>query len=55
MAILHQLKTTLKGYQIYSDIKGQDDTELLFINKGTVNLNAKIQLIYLQLLMTMGI
>lgn len=34
-------KTTLKGYQIYSDIKGQDDTELLFINKGTVNLNAK--------------
>ena len=33
-------KTTLKGYQTYSGIKGEDDTELLFINKGTVNLNA---------------
>ena len=33
-------KTTLKGYQTYSGIKGQDNTELLFINKGTVNLNA---------------
>lgn len=34
-------KTELKGYQTYSGIKGQDNTELLFINKGTVNLNAK--------------
>ena len=34
-------KATLKGYQTYSGIKGQNDTELLFINKGTVNLNAK--------------
>ncbi|WP_339019924.1 autotransporter-associated N-terminal domain-containing protein [Fusobacterium animalis] len=33
-------KTTLKEYQTYSGIKGQDSTELLFINKGTVNLNA---------------
>ncbi|PMC68111.1 autotransporter domain-containing protein [Fusobacterium nucleatum] len=33
-------KTTLKAYQTYSGIKGQDSTELLFINKGTVNLNA---------------
>jgi len=32
-------KATLKGYQTYSGIKGQDNTELLFINKGTVNLN----------------
>ena len=34
-------KTELKGYQTYSGIKGEDSTELLFINKGTVNLNAK--------------
>ena len=34
-------KTELKGYQTYSGIKGQDNTELLFINKGTVNLNAE--------------
>lgn len=34
-------KTELKGYQTYSGIKGEDNTELLFINKGTVNLNAK--------------
>ncbi|WP_338968867.1 autotransporter adhesin RadD [Fusobacterium nucleatum] len=33
-------KTTLKGYQTYSEIKGQNNTELLFINKGIVNLNA---------------
>ena len=33
-------KTTLKGYQTYSGIKGEDNTELLFINKGIVNLNA---------------
>ncbi|MEX6495430.1 autotransporter-associated N-terminal domain-containing protein, partial [Fusobacterium animalis] len=33
-------KAILKGYQTYSNIKGQDNTELLFINKGTVNLNA---------------
>jgi len=30
----------LRSYQMYSGIKGQDNTELLFINKGTVNLNA---------------
>ncbi|WYD30334.1 autotransporter-associated N-terminal domain-containing protein [Fusobacterium polymorphum] len=33
-------KATLKGYQTYSGIKGTGNTELLFINKGTVNLNA---------------
>ena len=30
----------LRSYQTYSGIKGKDNTELLFINKGTVNLNA---------------
>lgn len=30
----------LRSYQMYSRIKGEDNTELLFINKGTVNLNA---------------
>ncbi|WP_143003896.1 autotransporter-associated N-terminal domain-containing protein, partial [Fusobacterium necrophorum] len=32
---------TLKSYQTYSGIKGENDTELLFINKGKVNLNAE--------------
>lgn len=30
----------LRSYQTYSGIKGEDNTELLFINKGVVNLNA---------------
>lgn len=38
--ITEDKKTTLKGYQTYSNIRGHNLTELLFINKGTVNLNA---------------
>ena len=34
-------KDRLKSYQTYSQIKGTDSSELLFINKGTVNLNGK--------------
>ena len=34
-------KDSLKSYQTYSQIKGTDSSELLFINKGTVNLNGK--------------
>ncbi|WP_298974894.1 autotransporter adhesin RadD [uncultured Fusobacterium sp.] len=39
-SITEDKKTTLKGYQTYSNIRGHNLTELLFINKGTVNLNA---------------
>ena len=34
-------KDKLKSYQTYSQIRGTDSSELLFINKGTVNLNGK--------------
>jgi len=41
--ITQEKKTTLKKYQSYSGITGADNgiTELLFINKGTVNLLSK--------------
>ncbi|WP_390891557.1 beta strand repeat-containing protein, partial [Fusobacterium necrophorum] len=40
-SITEDKKTTLKRYQSYSTIKGTGNTELLFINKGTVNLSGK--------------